>query len=371
MARVSGTGSRKGSGGQGPGGHASGRPGKSPTIIDVAKLAHASKSTVSNVLQGKTHVNEQTRERVLQAIAELGYRTNVAARNLRQRSRVLGVLLGDLRNPFHAEIAALIERRAGAEQHTILLATTGALPEQEAAQVEALIEHRVAAVIFVAFSGETSVLRSIPDDVCRLFVSFSAAGATSIAVDQNEGAKLAVEHLLSLGHRRIAYVSTSLEHEPQTDETRYEGYVRTLQAHGIDAKGMPGLRLKADGQRSPEALKEEMIGLLRSPSRPTAIFAASDFTAIEVMEAADAAGMEIPGDLSLVGFDDIAVAGLSRIALTTVAQPLAELADRAVRQAIALPTARRPKSVLLPPRLVVRGTTAPLRRPARSRAARR
>jgi LacI family transcriptional regulator len=332
-------------------------PRKSPTIIDVAERAHASKSTVSNVLQGKAHVNEQTRERVLQAIAELGYRTNVAARNLRQRSRVLGVLVGDLRNPFHAEIAALIEQRASAEQHTMLLATTSGLPAQEAARVEALIEHRVAAVIFIAYSGTSEVLELIPEDVCRLFVSFRASGGTSIAVDENEGARLALEHLLSLGHERIAYVSTSLAHEPQTDEARYAGYVGTLKAHGIDPSRIPTLQLK-DGESSRDAIKERIGRLLTADPRPTAIFAASDFTAIEVMEAADAAGLRIPGDLSVVGFDDMGVAGLSRISLTTVAQPMAELADHAVRRAIAMPTARRRKDVVLAPRLVVRSSTA-------------
>lgn len=359
-----------------PAGKSAGRetaplPGRPPTIIDVAKLAHASKSTVSNVLQGKPHVNEQTRERVLQAIVELGYRTNVAARNLRQRSRVVGVLVGDLRNPFHAEIAALIEQCAGVEQHTILLATTGGLPEQEAARVEALIEHRVAAVVFVAFSGDVSVMRTIPDDVCRLFVSFRAAGATSIAVDEDEGAKLAIGHLRALGHEQIAYVSTSLEHEPQTDEARHAAYVCALQASGVDPEGVPGLRLKADGQRSPAALKDEMMGLLRSKSRPTAIFAASDFTAIEVMEAADVAGLRIPRDLSVVGFDDISIAGLSRISLTTVAQPMSQLANHAVRLAIAAPTTRRRRDVLLPPRLVVRNSTAQAPRPAHAAARRR
>lgn len=332
-------------------------PGKPPTIIDVAKLAHASKSTVSNVLQGKPHVNEQTRERVMQAIEELGYRTNVAARHLRQRSRVLGVIVGDLRNPFHAEIAALIEERASAERHTMLLASTSGLPTQEEARVQALIEHRVAAVIFVAFSGEPKVLKMIPDDVCRLFVSFHAPGGTSIGIDEHHGAKLAIEHLLSLGHRQIAYVSTTLVHEPQTDEARYAGYVDTLQEHGIEAGGLPILRLQ--DEVPPDAVKARMVDLLTGTERPSAVFATSDFTAIEVMEAADAAGLSIPADLSVVGFDDIAAAGLSRIALTTVAQPMGELAGYAVRRAIAQPTARRRRDVVLASRLVVRNSTAP------------
>jgi LacI family transcriptional regulator len=356
---MSGLDGRNNAGSAGRGASSSARP---PTIIDVAKRAHASKSTVSNVLQGKAHVNEQTRERVLQAIAELGYRTNVAARNLRQRSRVLGVVVGDLRNPFHAEIAALIEQRANAKQHTMLLATTSALPAQEEARVQTLIEHRVAAVIFVAFSGAAEVLKMIPDDVGRLFVSFRARGGTSIAVDEDHGAQLAVEHLLALGHRRIAYVSTTLAHEPQTDEARHAGYVRTLTAHSVDADAITGLRLVGGKARSEKSTKAQIVDLLTAARRPSAVFAASDFTAIEVMEAADAAGLRIPQDLSVVGFDDIAIAGLSRIALTTVAQPMAELADHAVRRAIAPPAIRRGRNVVLAPQLVVRNSTAAPRR---------
>jgi LacI family transcriptional regulator len=344
---------------------------KPPTIIDVAERAGTSKSTVSNVLQGKTHVDERTRARVLEAIAELGYRTNVAARHMRQRPQVLGVVVGDLRNPFHAEIAAHIERCANAVQHTILLATTSGRPEQEALRVEALVEYRVAAVLFVAFSGDASVLRAIPQDVPRLFVSVRSPGGTSISIDEEDGARLAVEHLLSLGHERIAYVSTTLEHEPRTDEARFAGYARTLAAHGIDAKRSPAVRLAGNGATTPEQVRAELIELLTSDPRPTAVFTASDFTAIEVMEAADSAGLDIPGDLSVVGFDDIAIAGLSRISLTTIAQPMAELADRAVSRAIAKPTSRRARNVLLPPRLVVRESTGPIRPAARASARRR
>jgi LacI family transcriptional regulator len=342
-----------------------------PTIIDVAARAATSKSTVSNVLQGKIHVDERTRARVLDAIAELGYRTNAAARHLRQRPRVLGVIVGDLRNPFHAELATHIEQCASAAEHTMLLATTNALPQQEAQRVEALVEHRVAAVLFLAFSGDTSVLRAFPDDIPRLFVSFRAPGGTSIAVDEEEGARLAVEHLRSLGHERISYVSTSLEHEPRTDAARFAGYARTLEGYGVDPHALPSLRLAGNGDADPAEVKEQLVELLAGPDRPTAVFAASDFTAIEVMEAADAAGLEIPGDLSVVGFDDIELSGLSRISLTTIAQPMGELADRAVRRALADPQPRRARNMLLPPRLVVRDSTGPAPRAVARRRRRR
>lgn len=345
--------------------------GRPPTIIDVAERAGTSKSTVSNVLQGKVHVDERTRARVLDAIAQLGYRTNVAARHLRQRPRVLGVIVGDLNNPFHAELATHIEQCASAADHTILLATTNALPEQEAQRVEALVEHRVAAVLFLAFSGEERVLGAFPDDIPRLFVSFRAPGGISIAVDEEEGVRLAIEHLRSLGHERIAYVSTVLEHEPRTDAVRFAGYARALEAYGVDPHGVPGVRLAGNGDATPEEVREQLVELLTREDRPTAVFATSDFTAIEVMEAADAVGLDIPADLSIVGFDDIAIAGMSRISLTTIAQPMGELADRAVTRALADPPPRRSRNVLLPPRLVVRGSTGAVSGRVRRRARQR
>jgi LacI family transcriptional regulator len=348
-----------------------GTNGRPPTIIDVAERAGTSKSTVSNVLQGKAHVDERTRARVLDAIAELGYRTNVAARHLRQRPRVLGVVVGDLRNPFNAELATHIAHCASIAEHTILLATTNALREQEALRIKALVEHRVAAVLFLSFSGDETVLRTLPDDIPRLFVSFQAPGGTSIDVDEEAGAHLAVEHLSSLGHERIAYVSANLQHEPRTDAARFAGYTGAMESLGLDHRGVPGVRLTGNGDTTPEEIREQLTSLLTRPDRPTAIFGMSDFTAIEVMEAADSIGLRIPEDLSVVGFDDIALAGLSRIALTTIAQPLGELADRAVKRALVDPPPRRSRNILLPPRLVVRGSTGPARRRARRVGARR
>jgi LacI family transcriptional regulator len=345
---------------------------RAPTIIDVARRAGTSKSTVSNVLQGKEHVQAATRARVLEAIDALGYRMNVAARHLRQRPNVLGVMMGDLRNPFHAEMAVLIEQYAYAAGHTILLVTTDGSPEREAQRIQALVEHRVGAVLFAAFSGKSAVLDLIPPETPRVFVSFANRAGRSVTVNERLGARLAVEHLLALGHTRIGYASTSLEHEPpRSDQARYAGYRRTLAAHGIDTAGLPSVRIVGEADAPANLVREQLMALLTGRDRPTAVFAYSDFTAIEVMEAADAVGLEIPRDLSVVGFDDVGIARIPRIALTTVAQPMAKIAERAVRIAVTpqdggpLP---RSRDVRLDPTLVVRGSTAP---PVRSSARRR
>jgi LacI family transcriptional regulator len=348
---------------------------KPPTIIDIARVAGTSKSTVSNVLRGRVHVEPATRARVLKASEELGYRINIAARHLRQRPRVLGVVVGDLRNPFDAEMAAFIEQAATAASYTILLVTTNGSAERERERLEVLLEHRVAGVLFVSFSGDASVLSTIAPDTPWLFVSCRGSGGASISVDEREGARLAVEHLAALGHRRIAYVSTTLAHQPLMDTARHASYRRAMKGLGLETRGLPGMRLKAGEDTSAEAVHSRLRALLADPDRPSAVYAASDFTAVEVMDAADAIGLRVPRNLSIVGFDDIALAGLERIALTTVAQPTTQLAEHAVRLALGqIDLGVSGADVSLAPRLVVRGSTARDRGaapPSRARAAAR
>jgi LacI family transcriptional regulator len=335
---------------------------KAPTIIDIARVAGTSKSTVSNVLRGKAHVEPATRARVLQVSEELGYRINIAARHLRQRPRVLGVVVGDLRNPFDAEMAAFIEQAATAASYTILLVTTNGSAERERQRLKVLLEHRVAAVLFVSFSGARSVLSALEHDTPWLFVSCRGSGGTSISVDEREGARLAVEHLAALGHRRISYVSTTLAHQPRMDAARYAGYTRAMKALGLQAGGLPGVRLKAGEDGSEDAVHARLREMLAGEDRPSAIYAASDFTAVEVMDAADAVGLRVPRELSIVGFDDIALARLTRISLTTVAQPTVQLAERAVQAAIEqIEVGAAGRSYSLAPRLMARGSTARLR----------
>src|SRR5579875_636417 len=141
---------------------------RAPTIFDVAAEAGVSKSTVSNVLQGKVPVLAVTRQRVLDAMDQLGYEPNAGARYMRQRSRILGVVVGDLQNPFYAELAAEIEESAAKRNHTILLATTGDVPEREVERVRTLVQHRVAAMIFLCITGKAA-LRAVGGDVPSLF----------------------------------------------------------------------------------------------------------------------------------------------------------------------------------------------------------
>jgi DNA-binding LacI/PurR family transcriptional regulator len=223
---------------------------------------------VSNVLQGKEHVQAETRARVEDAIEALGYRMNVAARHMRQRPQLLGVMVGDLRNPFNAELAVLLEQAAYATDHTILLVSTTGSAELELARLQALVEHRVGAVLFLAFSGEESVLALMPDDMPRVFVGFANPAGRSVVVDEAAGTRLALEHLLSLGHTRIGYASTALEHEPpRSDQARFAAYRRVLAEHGIDTDRLPSVRIIGEADAPPDLVSGKLRAMLTGRDR--------------------------------------------------------------------------------------------------------
>jgi LacI family transcriptional regulator len=336
---------------------------ENPTIVDVAKAAGVSKSTVSNVLRGEVRYTAATRERVLEAIDRLGYQRNAAARSLvRRKADVLGVVVGNFTNPFDAEVAALLEQEAAEHGYTMLLATTSGDADIETARVQTLLEHRVGAILFLAFSGQRRALRPIPPGTPVVFVSFESPLGPSVSVDNVAGAGLAVRHLIEQGHTRIGYVSTTLGTDPKADAARFQGYCQTLRAAGVKLDPKLALRPERRDGNHGEAVSLERF--LAGPRRPTAIFAANDHTALDVMDTADHLGIRIPTDLSLVGFDDIAVARLKRVSLTTVAVPLRDLARISVETAIARIEGKRVRVKRLPAQLVVRGSTAP---PPRSR----
>ncbi|MFZ2050318.1 MAG: LacI family DNA-binding transcriptional regulator [Solirubrobacteraceae bacterium] len=329
-----------------------------PTVVDVANLAGTSRQTVSNVIHGKAHVREQTRKQVLAAIAELEYRPNAAARYLkRQRTTVLGVLVGDLGNPFYSEAARHIEHYAEQRGYTMLLASTGGERETEQRRVESLLEHRVAAIIFLAYSSQRPTIDHIP---CVFVAGLPTSHGVFIGVDERKSAEQATSLLLSLGHRRIGYVNTIVSSHPDSDKVRFAGYRRALSKAGIALEDTLIVRL-GSGIQTPEAERERSLRrLLSGPDRPTAVFATSDYTALQVMDCADSLELAIPRELSVVGFDNTTSSALQRISLTTVAYPIHELARLSVEAAIdALESSPKRTRILLQPELIVRGSTGP------------
>jgi DNA-binding LacI/PurR family transcriptional regulator len=337
---------------------------KNPTIFDVAAMAGVSKSTVSNVVRGADDVAESTRERVLEAIRRLNYKPNAIARQfVRQRTTILGVLVGDLDNPYYAQMARVVEREAFRCGYTAMFCNIEGEEEIAVAGVDALLEHRIAGVVFLAFISRTPQLEEAlrRAEVPIVFLGLSEQWGDSVGPEDAAGARLAVEHLLSLGHSRVAYVRTPLV-EQSGDRARYAGYRAAMREAGLATKApiawTPGSDTVLVGRRR-LGLGEALAG----GDRPTALFVSNDIGAISMMEACEQIGIAVPADLSIVGFDDIAIASLHRISLTTVAQPLDYQAERAVSlllERIEKPRLR-PRHVSAPVELRVRGSTAPPR----------
>jgi len=333
-----------------------------PTILDVASHAGVSKSTVSNVVRGLPGVSETTRRRVRTAIEELGYRPNVLARQLvQQRTSILGVVVGDLANPFYAEMAKSVERHAAARGYTAMFCNTEGDSQSELAGVETLLQHRVAGIVFLAFSGdETTMRETLRHQVPAVFVSCNADWGDTVSVDDALGARMGTQHLVDAGHRRIAFVSIP-ELEEESDRARWSGYCAALEGAGLG----PPVRVRWTPP-APTALvdgiERPLVALFRSADPMTAVFSANDVAAISLQEFADSVDLRVPGDVSIVGFDDVPMAGLARIGLTTVAQPRDELA----RLGIATIADRIERRLKGPPRhslvdvaLVARRSTAP------------
>jgi DNA-binding LacI/PurR family transcriptional regulator len=331
-----------------------------PTINDVAALSGVSKSTVSNVMRGTGRVSADTRDRVLRAVGTLGYRPNAAARNLvQQRTNLIGVVVGDLANAFDAELVKTIEQYASADRYTTLVCNTGGHADLEASRIEALLEQRVDGIALLDFTGDREVLSQLlAERVPVVMVSCWSDYADCVAVDDNTGIDLAVKHLVELGHERIGYAGDPLM-EATTRRARAEAFERALLRDGLAPRAAWTLAWDPDDADSGH---REVRKLYSADETPTAIVAANDHTAIRLIELVEATGRAVPGDVSVIGFDGIAMGELSRIALTTVAQPGGELARRAVD--LLLRRIERgyddpPEQHRLQPSLVVRGSTAP------------
>lgn len=341
---------------------------KAPTILDVAAEAGVSKSTVSNVVRG-AEVSPPTRERVLEAIDRLNYTPNAIARQfVQQRTTMLGVLVGDLGNPYYAHMAQVVERAAFGFGYTTMFCNIEGAEEIGVAGVDALLGHRVAGIVFLAFVARSSHVYVALQraGVPIVFLGLSEPWGDSVAPQDTKGGRLATEHLLTLGHRRIAYVRTPLV-EQSGDQARHAGYRAAMRGAGLTPLPVftwtPGSAQLGVGKAT-----QPFEAAFTGKDAPTALFASNDIGAIALIEAFETGGLHVPEDLSVVGFDDIAIASLHRISLTTVAQPLDFQAERAV--GLLLERIQNPgidpRHIRLPVELKIRASTGPAPRSARA-----
>lgn len=325
-------------------------------IRDIAQRSGTSLATVSRVVNGSGYVSALAREKVQAAIAELGYLPHAGARRLRSgESRMVGVLLPALDVPFFAILAHVVERALFQAGYQALVCCTDENAMAEGRYISTLLSQGVDGVLAASVLSDGDQYGRIAEagiPVVALDRDLPGLAAVRVGADHHAGGRLMAAHLLDLGHRQIAVVGAPAHSAPV--QARLAGVLARLAEAGLaPAQVALGEAHDFDACR---ALAE---GVLAGPGRPTAVIGTTDIAAIGVIHAAIGRGLAVPGDLSVIGFDDLPAARYVLPALTTVAQPLREIGETAVRQLVAQ-MAGRP----LPPpapfalRLIRRDTTS-------------
>jgi len=325
-----------------------------PTIRDVARRAGVSPSTVSRILTGNTPVTVGKQKRVQQAIERLGFRPNALARGLKQRrSQSIGLLIPDITNPYFAEAAKGVEEEAHRGGFAVLLCDSENDLGREARYLELLRERQVDGLIYVT-AGDGARLRQTWAGLPLVVMDREVPGlsADSVTTDNERGAYEISRFLLQQGHRRIAFLAGPRQLTPA--RLRLRGYRRALREFKVPADAS----LIRYAEFTVEGGRKGMQPLLEVSPRPTAVAASDDVMALGAVQAIEDAGLRVPADISVAGFDDIPFAALVRPPLTTVAQPVRRMGAVAVELLLAQLTTRRNgyRRVLLEPRLVVRGS---------------
>jgi DNA-binding LacI/PurR family transcriptional regulator len=326
-----------------------------PTLADVAARAGVSVALVSIVIRDAPGASAESRRRILQAADELGYRPDTRARLLRSsRSRLLGVVFG-VQHAFHGDLVTGLY--TAADRRGYELALSAVTPQRdERRAVASLLQDRCEALVLLGPHAPTSYLAEV---AARLPVVVVARSARHRALDtvhtaDAEGLRQAVDHLVALGHHRIAHIDGG--RAPGAAERR-RGYRDAMRRHDLASAilVLPGGLTEEDGATAARAL-------LDADPRPSAVTVFNDRCALGVLDVLQRAGLAVPGDISVVGYDDSHLARLSHINLTTIAQDIEQLTALAVTRAIDriddAPVARR--ELVVAPHLVVRATTGPL-----------
>jgi LacI family transcriptional regulator len=330
------------------------------TLADVAARSGVSTATASRVLAGIGRPQPPIRERVLAAARELNYRPSGVARALKRReTRTLGLVITDITNPFYPQVVRAVEAAAHERGYGIVLANGGDDPVRELEHLDLLVERRVDGIV-IASSRMTrrhaERLRAAAVPVVLVNDAVAGSGLPTVTTAHRRGARMATEHLVALGHRGIGHVSAPTE-QPAAGQRR-QGVRDALRAAGLDEP----LIAVGDGRVAGGAsATEALIG-----AGVTGIVAYNDLTAIGALRALRRAGIAVPEQVSVVGFDDIDLAAWTDPPLTTIRQPIDELGRWAVDHlADLLSGGRRPGAgrTVLEPSLVVRGSTAAARGP--------
>ncbi len=331
---------------------------KQVSIKDIAREARVSHPTVSRALRDSPLVKPETAGRIRQIAQRMGYRPNAVARGLVTRKTwTIGALVTSIADPFTAELFGGVEEMANDNGYSVFVANCCADPDREQRVLLLFQERRVDGILVLSSRVGTlhvPLLTQLKVPIVLINSEHPDRFVHSVMIDSVTSARTAVQHLIDLGHRRIAYLGDRLGFRSDID--RFAGYREALTL--ADYPFEPELVVHGDGR--PEEARRTMCRLFELPDRPTAVFCYNDLTAIGALRAIHAHRLRVPDDISVVGFDDLAVASFTEPPLTTVRQPKQMMGRMATEMLLRLLTGPQEKTqVRLPGELIVRESSSP------------
>ncbi|AKO92567.1 LacI family DNA-binding transcriptional regulator [Priestia filamentosa] len=326
------------------------------TIRSVAEEAGVSIGTVSKVINNSGKISEKTRKKVFQAMQKLNYKPDAAAASLRgKRTKLIGLLVPDISNPFYAGIARSIEDRSHEVGLNVMLCSTDNNTEKEKNYLALLTSQRVdGLVVASAFRSTVLLQETIDRGIPSVLIAseIPQLSINTVTVDDYKGGYLATSHLLDLGHKDIAIISENV----RSNEPRLAAYKDSMREAGIDVKPEYIMKTEATIQKGYECAKK----LLLLDEKPTAIFACNDLLAAGVIQAAKELELDLPRELSVVGFDNTVLSTTTAPMLTTISQPIKQMGAKVVdllRQEMEESKGHKER-LLMAPELIVRQSTA-------------
>ena len=331
-------------------------------IGEIARRANVSTATVSRTLNQSGAVKAETARKVWRAAAELNYYPNSHARALVSgRSRLLGLVVSDITNPFFPELVRAFEAMAAQRQYDLILTSTDYLTARMTNCLRRMLERKVDGVAIMTSEMDVGLIKELSRrGVPLVFMDVGQVGPrmSHVLIDYANGIRQAVDHVVALGHKRVGFITGPLD--LHSARTRRQAFLDGMRAHGIKADP----KLVREGTHTAEGGQHAMAAILRSPKRPTAVVCSNDWTAIGALHALDAAGLRVPVDVSLVGFDDIPLASYTSPPLTSVRMSAGDVGSTAFDALFRLIGGERLEGDIyqVPTKLVVRESTAKPRR---------
>ena len=327
------------------------------SIKDVARVACVSHSTVSRALQNSPLVNRETAARIRKIAAQSGYQASAVARGLvTRKTHTVGVVVTTIADPFVSEVVSGIEEAANAHGYSVFLANSEADPRREKNAVQSFSEHRVDGIL-VTSSRVGALHLSMPSEwmvpVVLINNQHPTAFTPSVTIENVESSRTATRHLIDLGHWRIAYIGDQFGYESDTE--RFTGYRQALEGAGLPF--LPELIVHGNGKA--EGGIAAMQKLLEMSDRPSAVFCYNDMTALGSLRVIRRAGLRVPDDVSLVGFDDLFIASYTDPPLTTLRQPMPQMGRMAMELLLQVMAGKQLESTItVPAELIIRESAA-------------